>query len=260
MVLKARRALARGKSRARSVNRIIIRTPPLILDTRLRDAHDKGTYLCDDCDQYYHGPFQGEFIEATRDPTYDIIASGWRDGTVDASWFCVDCWGEKLGLGSNSRTREAIGLPAASKPAEVTDNRFHQHTTRWSMCDNCDTYCTGRARDYLPGSFVYATDNIRAGPPKSRKGCFPTLGQREDLWRNGTWNARYLCRTCLVREWDRSPHEIDQWLVLYHPGPAKAASYQRSRWTSSNTRSGWHAHWDKPSHGSGWNYSAGRWT
>ena len=128
-------------------------------------------------------------------------------------------------MDSNSRTREAIGLPAASRPAEVTDNRFHQHTTRWSICDKCDTYCTGRARDYLLGSFVYATDNTLAGPPTSRKGCFPTLGHREDLWRNGTWNATYLCRTCLVREWDRSPHEIDQWLALYHPGSAKAASY-----------------------------------
>ena len=174
VVLKPRRALARGRSRAKSVNRIIVRTPPLILDTRLHDTHNKGTYICDDCEQQYHGPFQGEFIEEARDLTYDNIASGWRDGTVDATWFCVDCWGEKLGIASNSLTREALDLPPASRPAEVTDNRFHQHTSRWSLCDNCDTYCAGRARDYLPGSFVFAMDNTLAGPPKDRKDASPS--------------------------------------------------------------------------------------
>ena len=177
-------------------------------------------------EQRYHGPFQGEFIEGTRDMDYADIESGWKDGTVDASWFCVDCWQERLGTDSNSSTREAIGLPAASRPAEVTDHRFHQHTTRWSICDNCETYCTGRARDYLPGSFVYASDNSRAGPPMNRRGCFPSPALREDLWRNGTWNARHLCRTCLVREWEQSPQEIDQWLALHHTGAAKAAAYQ----------------------------------
>ena len=43
VVLKARKALARGRSRGRSVNRIIIRTPPLILDTRLHDTHTHTT-------------------------------------------------------------------------------------------------------------------------------------------------------------------------------------------------------------------------
>ena len=138
----------------------------------------------------YHGPFQGEFIEGTRDMDYADIESGWKDGAVDASWFCVDCWQERLGKDTSSSTRKAIGLPPASRPAEVTDHRFHQHATRWSLCDNCDAYCTGRARDYLPGSFVYASDNTRAGPPRSRKGCFPGLLLREDRWRDGTWDAR----------------------------------------------------------------------
>ena len=188
---------------------------------------------------------------------YVDIESGWRDGSVDASWFCVDCWQKRLGTDTNSNTREAIGLPPASRPAEVTDHRFHQHTTRWSLCDNCETYCTGRARDYLPGSFVYASDNTRAGPPKNRKGCFPAPYLREDRWKDGTWNARYLCRTCLVREWDQSPQEIDQWLTLYHTGAAKAATYQ-SR-ASHRPRSAWHGQWGSSSQGSGWSYSSGKW-
>ena len=148
-------------------------------------------------------------------------------------------------------------LPAASRLAEVTDHRFHQHATRWSICDNCETYCTGRARDYLPGSFVYASDNSHAGPPMNRGGCFPPPTLREDLWRNGTWNARYLCRTCLVREWEQSPQEIDQWLTLHHPGAARAAAYQ---WRASyNSRSAWHGQWGNSSHGRGWNYSSGKW-
>ena len=61
--LKARKAWARGKSRGKSPNRIIIRTPPIILDTRLHDTHNKGTYRCDECEQLYYGPFQGEFLK-----------------------------------------------------------------------------------------------------------------------------------------------------------------------------------------------------
>ena len=188
---------------------------------------------------------------------YVDIESGWRDGTVDASWFCVDCWQERLGKDTNSSTREAIGLPPASRPTEVTDHRFHQHSTRWSLCDNCDTYCTGRARDHLPGSFVYALDNTLAGPPKSRKGCFPGPHLREDRWRDGTWNASYLCRTYLVRECGQSPQEIDQWLTMHHTGAAKAASYQ---WRASHRpRSAWRGQWDSSAQGSGWSYSSGWW-
>ena len=73
-----------------------------------------------------------------------------------------------------------------------------------------------------------------------------------------TRNARYLCRTCLVREWDQSPHEIDHWLTLHHSGAARAANYQW--WASNNSRSAWHGQWGNSSHGSGWNYSSGKWT
>ena len=128
--LKARRAWARGRSRGRSPNRIIIRTPPIILDTRLHDTHNKGTYQCDECEQLYYGPFQGEFIEGTRDLTYDDIVSGWQNGTVDASWFCVDCWQEKLGTDSNADMREVIGLPAASRDqqrSQTTDSTSIPH-------------------------------------------------------------------------------------------------------------------------------------
>ena len=92
--LKPRRAWARDRGRGRSRTRIIQRTPPIILDTRLNDTQNKGTYRCDECEEVYHGPFQGEFIEDTRNLSYADIASGWKHGTVDASWFCIECWKE----------------------------------------------------------------------------------------------------------------------------------------------------------------------
>ena len=145
--LKPRRAWARDRSRGSSRTRIIQRTPPIIFDTRLNDTQNKGTYRCDGCEEVYHGPFQGEFIEDTRNLSYADIASGWKHEAVDASWFCIGCWKEKLGLDSEDHTREVIGFPMASRPLAIRDNRFHQHSSRWCLCDNCDCYCTGRARD-----------------------------------------------------------------------------------------------------------------
>ena len=141
--------MGRGQESRKSPTRTILRTPPITLDTRLHDTQNKGTYRCDECEQLYYGPFQGEFIAGARDLTYEDIASGWKHGTVGASWFCVECWKEKLRLVSSAHTRVTIGLPAASRPAAIRDIRFHQHNTRWSICDNCETYCTGRARDYV---------------------------------------------------------------------------------------------------------------
>ena len=163
--LKPRRAWARDKSRGRSPNNIIQRTPAIILDTRLNDTQNKGTYRCDVCEKVFHGPFQGEFTEEARDLSYDELSSGWKHGALDASWFCVDCWKDNLDIDTVTRTREELGLPRASRPAAVRDNRFHKHSDRWCVCDNCDCYCTGRARDWLPGSFVYARDSSLAGPP-----------------------------------------------------------------------------------------------
>ena len=206
----------------------------------------------------YHGPFHGEFIEDRRNLSYDEIVSGWKHGTVDASWFCVKCWMERLDFDSEARTREAIGLPPASIPSAIRDNRFHQHTSRWCVCDNCESYCTGRARDYLPGSFAYAKDNSLAGPPRARRGCFPTLHYREKLWRSRAWNATFLCRGCLVKEWKCTPQEIEQWLVLHHPGSEKAASIHR--WRQSGTAwSSWHGGWDGSNRGNRWTQDSEGW-
>ena len=256
--LKPRRAWARDRSRGRSPTDIIQRTPAIILDTRLNDTQNKGTYRCDECEKVFHGPFQGEFMEEARDLSYDELSSGWKHGTVDASWFCEDCWKDKLGIDSVTHTREAIGPPRAARPAAVRDNRFLQHSNRWCLCDNCECYCAGRAKGWLPGSFAYAKDNSLAGPPKTRRGCFPTLHERENLWRNGSWNARFLCRTCLVREWDRKPREIEQWLPLRDEGPAKAAPIQWRLQTSSSGSS-WHGGWGGSNQGNWWSHNAGRW-
>ena len=204
---------------------------------------------------------------ATRDVDYEDIESGWIRGTVDATWFCVECWKDKLQMDTCDDTRAAIGLPPAAIPADVIDHRFHQHGTRWSICDNCEVYCTGRARDYLPGSFVYATDNTHAGPPKDRRGCFPTLALRGEGWLKGMWNATYLCRSCLVREWGHSAYDIDKWLEMHHQGAHKAASKQwhksyqwqpePQRHSRDNQR--WYGQWHDAEWGSGWSSGRDRW-
>ena len=147
------------------------------------------------------------------------------------------------------RTREAIGLPPAAIPADVLDQRFQQHGARRRLCDNCGVYCTGRARDYLPGSFAFAIDNTHAGPPKDRKGCFPTPAIREEQWLTGMWNATYLCRSCLVREWDQPTCDIDKWLEMHRTGAQKPYS----RWKSTQ----WQAEPQRHYGGSQWQY--GRW-
>ena len=146
------------------------------------------------------------------------------------------------------RARETIGLPPAATPADILDQRFHQHAARWSLCDNCGVYCTGRARDYLPGSFAFANVNTHAGPPKERKSCFPNPAVREERWLKGMWNATYLCRTCLVREWNRPAWEIGDWLAMNR----SAAQKPFSRWKGAEGHpppqvrhgdSQWHAKW-----------------
>ena len=156
-----------------------------------------------------------------------------------------------MSISSIDRTRRELGLPQASQPAAILDHRFHQHVDKLSICDNCDCYCTGRARDWLPGSFVYCSDNTLAGPPKSRKECFAKLRERETPWRNDSWNAKFLCRPCLVQQWQKKPWEINDWLTLRHPGACKAASIQRRLWANSGS-SGWQNSWSGYRHDYWW--------
>ena len=128
---------------------------------------------------------------------------------------------------------------------------------RWSIYDNCQCLCTGRARDWLPGSFVYCKDNTLAGPPLIRGACFPKLGEREELWRQGAWNAMYLCRTCLVKQWHKTPADITEWQALNHGGGAKATSIQRRQQMraqfAKGQGKGWHDHgWDYHPYGQWW--------
>ena len=256
VVLKARRAMDRGRSRGRSVNRIIIRTPPIILDTRLHDTHNKGTYICDDCEQRYHGPFQGEFIEGTRDMAY---ATSNRAGETEQLMQAgsVSTAGRKGWV----RTRTAARVRPSDSPPPLGQQRS---LTIGSISTPHDgAYATTATRTALAvqGTTSRAASyTLRTTPVQGRQeseGMLPCARSPRGPWRNGTWNARYLCRTCLVREWDQSPQEIDQWLTLHHTGAAKAASYQ---WRASHSsRSAWHGQWGSSSHGSGWNYSSGRW-
>ena len=41
-----------------------------------------------------HVPFLGEFTREARHLSYEELSTGWKHRTLDASWFCVDCWSE----------------------------------------------------------------------------------------------------------------------------------------------------------------------
>ena len=222
----ARRAWTKEPRAGGDDNGIIQRTPDIILDTRLNDTGTKSTHKCDECEEEFHGPYQGSHLAMVRELTYHELAEGWKSGKVDATWYCIDCWADKLKV-NHDKAREDLELPPKATPTKVEDNRFSQHSDRWSICDNCQCHCTGRARDYLPGSFVYRMDGKVAGPPNPRSTCFPKLGEREALWRRGEWNAAYLCRQCLVTKWGKTPTEITDWLLLQHGGGAKAAALNR---------------------------------
>ena len=244
----ARRARTKKSTAGGEANGIIQRTPDIILDTRLNDTGNKATHRCDECERVFHGPYQGSHLPTVRNLTYQQLAEGWKNGEVDATWFCIDCWANVQNR-THDQTRDLLELPPKAIPANVDDNRFSQHTERWSICDNCQCHCTGRARDWLPGSFVYRKDNTMAGPPIPRAGCFPKLGEREELWRRGEWNATFLCRQCLVNSWGKTPAAITDWLVLSHGGGAKASAINRSQQTRSHPSKGrgkgWHGHaWD----------------
>ena len=109
--LKPGRAWTRDTSNGQSANNILQRVPAIILDTWLNDTQNKGTYICDEYEKVYHGPYQGELTQEARRLSYDDLSMGWKHGTVDASWFCVDCRAKKLNIGSIDRTREALSSP-----------------------------------------------------------------------------------------------------------------------------------------------------
>ena len=71
--LKPRRAWTRDTSNGQPANNIIQRIPAIILDTRLNDTQNKGTYVCDECEKVFHGPFQGELTQEARHLSYEEL-------------------------------------------------------------------------------------------------------------------------------------------------------------------------------------------
>ena len=58
----------------------------------------------------------------------------------------------------------------------------------------------------------------------------------------------------------RPTRSTNGWRFTTQGRRRRPATYQRERWTPSNTRSRWHGQWGKTSHNSGWNYRTGRWS
>ena len=120
----------------------IQRTPETILDTRLHDAEEKGHFRCDSCTSWFRGSHHGEFLPWVRDMSFEDLMDGRQDGSVDPSWYCVECWGDCF---RNERdwegdTRKRLGLPPASRPSTSRDQRFHNKSGRWAYCDRRGSY------------------------------------------------------------------------------------------------------------------------
>ena len=210
----------------------IQRTPDAIIDTRLNGAQDKGSYRCDVCATWYTGPCKGKLLHEVREMSFDGLRTGWVLGTADASWYCVDCWGELFGeRGWGADTREILHLPPASRPTVVTDQRFNANKrNRWAKCDRCAAYSPGRARDYHYGSFDYRhLGNGLAGPGSDRSTCFRKTHDRKTLWElRSEWNWADACRTCLPVWWDRMG-DIETWLHIQRYGARNTKVVSRQR-------------------------------
>ena len=176
----------------------------------------------------------------------------WEAGDIDASWFCVDFWLKEFRSRvvnvTVDQARVHLGLPPARIPADLPDDRFnYEKRGRYCRCDVCHKYCPARARDYQPGSFVYAADNSLAGPDSDRSSCFPSSKLRSEAWTLGRWNATYACRACLPRFWKHPAEIIDEWLAFHHRGArdhvritqSAAQRPQGGSWSSSSWRSSW---------------------
>ena len=178
--LKPRRAWTRDTSNGQSSSSILQRIPAIILDAPER--HPEQRYLqMRQVRKSVPRTFPGLAHRGSQTLVVRRTLHGMEARAVDASWFCIDCWADKLDIDSVGRTRDELGLPRASRPSAVLDNRFHQHTDRWSICDNCDCYCTGRARDWLPGSFVYVLhEQLIRRAPQASKGLLPQVARPGD--------------------------------------------------------------------------------
>ena len=149
VILKARAARKRspGDQDESDKEQPIQCAPETIIDTRLRDAEEKGHFRCDSCTPWFRGSYQSQFLPGVREISFDDLIDGWQDGSVDASWYCVECWStyfheERKWEGD---TRARLGLPPASRPSAIRDQRFHDKGGRWAWCDRCGSYCRGRA-------------------------------------------------------------------------------------------------------------------
>ena len=149
--------------------------------------------------------------------SFEDLMDGWQNGSVDASWYCVDCWDDCFcnERGWEGDARKQLGLPPASRPSTIRGQMFSDKRVRWAYCDRCGSYCRGRARDYLYGSFVYGyPHNQIAGPGCLRASCFPKTEDRCKLWGTGQWNAAYACRACRQMWWKQPEPAISDRLRM----------------------------------------------
>ena len=203
VILKARTRRKRNPSEESDDGKIlpIQRTPETIIDTRLHDAEEKGKFRCDSCTSWFRGSYKGRLLPEVRELSFQELMEVWQDGSVDASWYCVECWKiyfreERLGLRrsrvSGSTTRAVDGHGAIDVGRTVGGGRATTSTAASS------TAPTTRLRDQAtsapgasPRRLSGATSGrLGNGMPHSRAGhASRSCGrsQRRPSRRGYTW-------------------------------------------------------------------------
>ena len=97
------------------------------------------------------------------------------------------------------------------RPATFVDQRFNSDKNkRWFICDECQKVVQYRGQlEPFAGNFVH-------GPPSNYEFLAQELWNmeaKERAWKNGTWDASWMCVDCLTAYHDYERSYTFQWLL-----------------------------------------------
>ena len=97
------------------------------------------------------------------------------------------------------------------RPATIEDQRFNlDKHRRWFSCDECQKVVQYRGQlEPFAGNFVH-------GPPSNYEFLAQGLWNmeaKERAWKNGTWDASWMCVDCLTAYHDYERSYTFQWLL-----------------------------------------------
>ena len=151
----------------------------------------------------------GTFWDTEGMPDVEYRKTAWEAGDWNASWYCIQCWGEYwhctkeevmyyLGFTKRQCDKELFMNTRAfnafryilRKPPTITDTRFaKERQFRQIRCCGCrEVKCGNEA-----GAFVDR--------------CLPA-GERKQAWENGLWDASWYCIDCYMQYYKLSREEV----------------------------------------------------